>query len=93
MTENEPVVYVIDDFPEQPYFSDVCNVCVHFFKLDLRDRKCRAFPDRIPNEIWEGTHDHQTPYPGDNGIRFHPVDTPELRKEFPHYFADEGTSG
>jgi hypothetical protein len=45
-----------------------CNECKHF-ALSGKIR-CTAFPDGIPNEILDNIHDHKTPYPGDNGIRF-----------------------
>ena len=33
---------------------------------------CAAFPypREIPDEIADGTNDHTTPYPGDNGIQY-----------------------
>lgn len=37
--------------------------------------KCRAFPHKIPEKIWEGGYDHRKPYPGDNGVRFTPSST------------------
>ena len=44
-----------------------CNNCVHYHGF----LKCDAFPDRIPTElIYRDEHD--TPFPGDNGIRFEP---------------------
>ena len=36
--------------------------------------KCEVFPERIPTDILHSKHDHRKPYPGDNGIRFEPVD-------------------
>ncbi|MGH9942948.1 MAG: hypothetical protein ACRD9R_11395 [Pyrinomonadaceae bacterium] len=53
-----------------PAVSAVCTLCAHFDERDLRERRCAAFPDGIPLDIWMGRHDHQTPYPGDGGIRF-----------------------
>lgn len=55
--------------------SDVCWRCKH-----LRDdavRACAAFPDRIPDQIWNGWNRHTSPYPGDNGIQFEPVEVPK----------------
>jgi hypothetical protein len=52
-----------------------CNDCVH---LKRGTATCDAFPDRIPDDILLGRHDHTEPYPGDHGIRFEPKEgTPE----------------
>ena len=34
---------------------------------------CRAFPDGIPDEIFEGGFNHRKPFKGDHGIRFEPI--------------------
>lgn len=47
-----------------------CLKCRHF-DLNLT---CKAFPDGIPEEIMTGQHDHRNPYPGDQGIRYEPVE-------------------
>ena len=62
--------------------APICVTCAHYL-LDadgneLEDRlACRAFPERIPDEILGGEHDHQTPYPGDNGIQYEPAELEE----------------
>lgn len=46
----------------------MCNHCTH----RLHGPRCEAFPDEIPKGlILRGEHD--TPFPGDNGIRFEKV--------------------
>ena len=34
--------------------------------------RCDAYPDRIPNPIVFGDHDHTKPYRGDRGVLFEP---------------------
>ena len=35
---------------------------------------CEAYPDGIPEAILNGKVDHKTPYPGDHGLTYLPVD-------------------
>ena len=35
-------------------------------------RRCRAYPDGIPDAILRNRHDHRSPYEGDFGLRFEP---------------------
>jgi hypothetical protein len=51
-------------------FSPQCNRCSNY----LKNGKCMAFLNRIPDEILDGEHDHTKPFPGDNGIRFEPIE-------------------
>lgn len=51
--------------------SQQCITCKHFRFAWT----CDAFPDGIPTGIATGQHDHTEPFPGDNGIRFEPIDT------------------
>lgn len=47
-----------------------CNFCRNYAQWF----KCRAFK-QIPSVILVGEHDHRQPYPGDNGIRFEPIES------------------
>ena len=43
-----------------------CGSCLRY----RGDLACDAFPDRIPEKILTGEHDHTNEYDGDHGIRF-----------------------
>ena len=47
-----------------------CLMCDHYY---LFQRKCRAFPKGIPDQIYRGKIDHSEPYPEDQGIVFTPL--------------------
>ncbi|OQY41839.1 MAG: hypothetical protein B6240_14660 [Desulfobacteraceae bacterium 4572_87] len=57
----------------QPDKDILCIGCI----FHTGNKKCSVFPSGIPIDIWEGKHDHQTPYPGDNGIQFEPTEDAE----------------
>ena len=52
------------------YYSDPCSYCKHLYNVATKGRKCKAFPDGIPDEIWLGKNKHKSPYKRDNGIQF-----------------------
>lgn len=59
-------------------FSVQCGGCLNYTMLGT----CKAYPDRIPTEIFTGLFDHTKPYPNaknptDHGIRYEPA-TDEL---------------
>lgn len=66
------------DKPQPLVFRDVfdrqCFSCKH---QTPRRRSCSAFPDEIPNAIWENEFDHRQAYPGDRGIRFEALEDDE----------------
>lgn len=48
----------------------MCHFCKHrIVKIEGRDA-CKAFPDKIPDEIYSKYFDHRKEYPEDKGIRF-----------------------
>lgn len=65
----------LDDSPLHEVLYSHCVTCEHFDStVGVREKKrCAAFPDGIPDEIWRGDNDHSVPYPGDHGIRFEEV--------------------
>ena len=59
-------VFVLDD--RDVIISPICVDCKH---ADLfGERKCSAFPNGIPLDIWCGSVKHDKSLPGDNGIFF-----------------------
>ncbi len=46
----------------------LCYDCVYFDTGNTRT--CGAFPQKIPDEIWNGTFIHDKPFSGDHGIQF-----------------------
>ena len=55
------------------YFP-LCNTCKHFINNTLT---CKAFPERIPNDILDGKANHKKPFEGDHGIQYEPIAEPK----------------
>lgn len=51
----------------------ICVFCEHVRRpFDWDDARCAAFPDGIPQAIFDNESDHRQPIDGDQGIRFEP---------------------
>ncbi|MEE0929453.1 MAG: hypothetical protein UIM53_00475 [Acutalibacteraceae bacterium] len=50
----------------------MCNSCIY----NHRDLTCDAFPKGIPIELIN-REEHDTSFPGDNGIRYKPIEDKE----------------
>ncbi len=63
-----------------PLYSQVCLPCVHFHDIAFTTTErttCAAFPDGIPDFIWDGRNTHRRPVKGDHGIQFERRPPPE----------------
>lgn len=49
-------------------------LCINYEPTDGDRFICLAFPGGIPKEIINGEIFHTSPYEGDNGIQFDPID-------------------
>ena len=58
-------------------FRAVCLGCKH--KHRTVRPVCAAFPDGIPEEIWQGRNPHAEAFPGDHGIRYEPPQRTEVK--------------
>lgn len=67
--------FVLDDSRRLNLFSKVCCFCKHFDPSSISKpaMSCKAFPEGIPSEIWDGQNSHTSPYPGDLNIQFESV--------------------
>jgi hypothetical protein len=45
----------------------------------MKGARCTAFPDRIPDDIWDDNYDHRQPYLGDREIQFESLDIETLQ--------------
>jgi hypothetical protein len=61
----------VDDGSGFTWDEPPCDTCRHKF---AGQRGCAAFPDQIPTEIITGKNDHRSPYPGDQGIQYAPIE-------------------
>ncbi len=52
--------------------TTLCPQCIQCRHFDMEKLVCRAFPERIPDPIFNNEVPHDRPYPGDSGIRFEP---------------------
>jgi len=48
---------------------NLCLMCSHY----RPNKRCEAFPEGIPPDIWVMKVLHKKPYPKDNGIVFKPL--------------------
>jgi hypothetical protein len=53
------------------FADDQCHRCKRWHRGTLT---CEAFPDGIPLGFLTGDYDHTSPYPGDGGKLFLPID-------------------
>jgi hypothetical protein len=53
-----------------------CSSCTHFFEGSYKRPACEAFPQGIPDEVFDNYVDHRKPYRADLGLRWQ-ADTAE----------------
>jgi hypothetical protein len=70
-------------------------MCYDCKRFDQRTMTCEAYPDGIPQEIFDNEWDHRLPKPGDHGIQFEmKPDEERVHPEIPRdWWPDEGGEG
>ena len=58
--------------------SSAWDTCSRVFPDNM---SCEAFPDGIPEELFDGKVSHHTPYPGDHGIQFESIEKPKKNQD------------
>ena len=81
MGKNNQPPNVLDGPRNNPLRSDTCERCAH-----LRNAKtCAAFPQGIPDALWNAFRGHREPFPGDNGFQFQALPIPTAPVEIPEF--------
>ena len=81
MPNNEPPSR-LDGPGSRPWrASETCWGCAH----QRPGKTCTAFPNGIPDELYNAYRGHRTPYPGDNGIQYTGYEGPEWTAEIPDF--------
>ncbi len=85
MTDTPPPT-TLDGPRHNPLRSDTCERCT----LLGKGKTCVAFPEGIPDALWNAYRGHRDPFPGDLGIQFQaipmptgPVDIPDFLRKKP----------
>ncbi len=65
--------FVLDPKLNPSLLSEVCTSCTHLDREHRLERRCKAFPRGIPEEIWDGKNDHRKPVRGDHGIQYEAI--------------------
>jgi hypothetical protein len=69
MNRDDPLMRFLGSDGDDKVIVGICDLCKH----RLEGQTCRAFPDKIPEVIFQNKRGHDSVYPGDNGIRFEPL--------------------
>ena len=69
--ENQANKYDKFLWKEDEFSVSLCILCMYA----KNNNTCKAFPSGIPDAILTGEHDHHTPYKGDYGIQYKPIET------------------